>query len=383
MANALKMADVQTILTLHDGGWSARRIARELQMDRETVRRHIRLRPGADSKPAIAPTGSATVELVVPARDGLVPIAGGVVAAAGEDAVPSPTGPGRRSACAPWQAVILEKLKAGLETQRIYQDLTADHDYRGTYYSVRRLVARLCQGVPLPVRRMQCAPGVEGQVDFGRGAWLVDSQGRRRGTWVFRIVLSHSRKGYSEAVLRQTTDDFLRCIENAFAAFRGVPQTLVIDNLRAAVSQADWFDPDLCPKVRCFAEHYHVAILPTKPYTPRHKGKIENGIKYVKNNALKGRTFATLVQQNEHLRQWEQTVSDTRIHGTTRQQVAAVFAAVEKPALQPLPEGRFDLFQEALRQVHRDGHVQVKEAYYSVGPEFLGQNVWVHLDIRR
>jgi hypothetical protein len=210
----------------------------------------------------------------------------------------------------------------------------------------------------------------------------VDAAGRRRGTWVFRLVLAHSRKGYSEAVLRQTTDDFLRCIENAFAAFRGVPQTLVIDNLRAAVSQADWFDPDLCPKVRCFAEHYHVAILPTKPYTPRHKGKIENGIKYVKNNALKGRTFATLVQQNEHLRQWEQTVSDTRIHGTTRQQVAVVFAAVEKPALQPLPEGRFDLFQEALRQVHRDGHVQVKEAYYSVGPEFLGQNVWVRWDGR-
>ncbi len=117
--------------------------------------------------------------------------------------------------------------------------------------------------------------------------------GKRKSTWVFRIVLSHSRKGYAEAVHRQTTDDFLRCLENAFAHFGGVPRTLVIDNLRAAVRRADWFDPELCPKVRSFAEHYGIAILPTKPYTPRHKGKIERGIGYVKGNALKGRTFTS------------------------------------------------------------------------------------------
>ncbi|EQD32900.1 transposase, partial [mine drainage metagenome] len=378
MVNQLKMADTQTILALHAKGWSARRIARELGMDRQTVGRYIRLERAVDSKPANAPTGSeglsAGAESSIPAaafsrRDGT-----------GQAEC---RGPGRASAAAPWRAVILEKLQQGLEAQRIYQDLTApEHGYRGTYYSVRRLAAKLSEYTELPVRRMECAAGVEAQVDFGRGAWLVDASGHRRGTWVFRIVLSHSRKGYSEAVLRQTTDDFLRCIENALFAFGGVPQTLVIDNLRAAVSRADWFDPELCPKTRCFAEHYRLAILPTKPYTPRHKGKIENGIKYVKNNALKARTFSTLADQNQHLRQWEQTVADTRIHGTMRQQVLGVFTAVEKPALQPLPPSRFDLFQEALRNVHRDGHVQVKGAYYSVGPEYMGQEVWVRWDGR-
>lgn len=171
-------------------------------------------------------------------------------------------------------------------------------------------------------------------------------------------------------------------MENAFFDFGGVPQTLVIDNLRAAVSRADWYDPEFCPKVRSFAEHYQVAILPTKPYTPRHKGKIENGVKYVKNNALKARTFSTLADQNQHLRQWEQTVADTRIHGTTRQQVIGVFTQSEKPALQPLPPSRFELFEEALRNVHRDGHVQVRGAYYSVGPEYLGHGVWVRWDGR-
>ncbi len=159
-----------------------------------------------------------------------------------------------------------------------------------------------------------------------------------------------------------------------------MPSALVIDNLRAAVTRADWFEAELCPKVRSFAEHYGIAILPTKPYTPRHKGKIERGIGYVKSNALKGRQFASLSDQNAHLLTWEKSVADTRIHGTTRRQVKEVFEQVEKPALLALPPVRFDLFTEALRSVHRDGHVEIKGAYYSVPPEFLGQRVWARWD---
>jgi transposase len=280
--------------------------------------------------------------------------------------------------------VIVQKLDAGLTARRIYQDLCADHGYAGSYYSVRRLVSKLCSdgSGTVPFRRMECEPAAEAQVDFGRGAPIVMPDGRRKGTWVFRIVLSHSRKGYAEAVHRQSTDDFLRCLENAFACFGGVPNTLVIDNLRAAVSRADWFDPELCPKVRSFAEHYGIAILPTKPYTPRHKGKIERGIGYVKSNALKGRQFASLAEQNQHLCQWETSVADTRIHGTTRRQVKEVFEQAEKPALLPQPASRFDLFAEALRSVHRDGHVEIKGAYYSAPPEFLGRQIWARWDGR-
>ena len=229
---------------------------------------------------------------------------------------------------------------------------------------------------------MQCEPAAEAQVDFGRGAPILTADDKRRGTWVFRIVLSHSRKGYSEAVLKQGTDEFLRCIENAFAHFGGLPKTLVIDNLRAAVKQADWFDPELSPKVASFCRHYGVAILPTRPYTPRHKGKIERGIAYVKGNALRGHTFATLADQNRHLLQWESQVADKRIHGTTRQQVCGVFEQVEKPQLLPTPPSRFELFHEALRHVSHDGHVQVKGACYSAPPEYLGQDLWVRWDGR-
>lgn len=112
---------------------------------------------------------------------------------------------------------------------------------------------------------------------------VVVQLGKCRRPHLFRIVLSHSRKAYSEAVYRQTTDNLLRYLENAFVYFGGVPKTLVIDNLKPAVTKADWFDPEPNPEILAFCEHY----------------------------------------------------------GTTRKQVGRVFAQVERAALLPLsPEGR-------------------------------------------
>ena len=380
MANQLKMAEVQAILALARSGWSQRHIARQLGVHRETVGRHLRVSATQDSKPASAPPGS---EGMASGSEGAPPESGGS-APASESAPSGSTWQDKAlaSSAGPWREVIVQKLEAGLTARRIYQDLCADHAYTGSYYSVRRLIKKLTAAAPAPFRRMECEPGAEAQVDFGRGAPVVGSDGKRKSSWVFRVVLSHSRKGYAEAVHRQSTDDFLRCLENAFACFGGVPRTLVIDNLRAAVKRADWFDPELCPKVRSFAGHYGTAILPTRPYTPRHKGKIERGIGYVKGNALKGRTFASLAEQNAHLQGWESSVADTRIHGTTRRQVKDLFEQAEKAALLPLAASRFDLFQEALRSVSRDGHVQVKGAYYSLPPEYLGQQVWARWDGR-
>jgi transposase len=250
------------------------------------------------------------------------------------------------------------------------------------YDSVRRFVQRLGRTRSLPFRRMECGPGEEAQVDFGTGAPVVTPDGKRRKTNVFRIVLSHSRKAYSEATFTQTTEDFFRCLENAFAHFGGVPQTLVIDNLKAAVAHPDWFDPELTPKVQSFCRHYGTVILPTKPYTPRHKGKVESGVKYVKNNALRARQFASLAAENECLANWERTVADTRIHGTTKRQVKLHFEQAERAALLPLPLERFPGFHEGKRKVNRDGHVEVAKAYYSAPTEYLGHEIWVRWDAR-
>ena len=119
--------------------------------------------------------------------------------------------------------------------------------------------------------------------------------------------------------------------------FGGCPKVLVIDNLRAAVKHPDWFDPELVPKLQSFCHHYGIVILPTKPYMPRHKGKVESGVKYVQNNALKARKFAGLRQENDHLARWEASVADTRIHGTTRQHVGRCFSKWSGLSLRPLP----------------------------------------------
>jgi len=228
---------------------------------------------------------------------------------------------------------------------------------------------------------MECAPGHELQVDFGQGAWIL-VEGKRRRSHLFRGVLSHSRKGYTEATPRQSTEHFIRCLENAFRSFGGVPATVVIDNLKAGVIDPDLYDPRLNPKLEEFAQHYGTVILPTRPAMPRHKGKVEAGVKYAQNNAVKGRSFTSLSTQNQFLADWERNVADTRLHGTTRQQVGPCFEAVERPALQPLPAGLFPVFEEARRTVHRDGHVEFKRAYYSVPPEYVGQSVWVRQETR-
>ena len=402
MANQLKMATIDAILGLYQRRWSIRRIAKELGIHRGTVARHIRLiRQG--SKPARAPIGSESDrsqdaggapglktghsgEGAHEAKIGQALI-GSVAteAAAAASFAPAVTEAELKrqpSLCEPWRQVILDKLQVGLTAQRIWQDLVREHGFGGKYHSVRRFVQHLGQGQPLPFRRMECAAGDEAQVDFGSGIPITGPDGQRRRTHVFRIVLSHSRKGYSEVVYRQTTEEFLRCLENAFWHFGGVPRVLVLDNLKAGVEQPDWFDPELNPKLRSFGEHHGLALMPTRPRTPRHKGKIESGVGYVKKNALKGCVFASLEEQNRHLLDWETTVADRRIHGTIRRQVGQVFGEVERPALQPLPVTRFPFFQEARRTVHRDGHVEVAKAYYSVPPEYLGHRVWVRWDGR-
>ena len=139
-----------SIATLAANGWSARKIARELHIHRETVGRY--LRPELISKPAIPPAGSAEGADSKPA-----------IVHAGSRL-------GRTSQCAPLAAVIQQGLLAGLSAQRLYQDLVAEHGFTGAYDAVKRYVRRLAQRIQPPFRRMECGPGQELQVDFGQGA---------------------------------------------------------------------------------------------------------------------------------------------------------------------------------------------------------------------
>ncbi|MBT3288256.1 MAG: IS21 family transposase [Victivallales bacterium] len=363
MANVLKAAMKHAIATLLERGRSQRAVARELGVSRKTVGRYVRLAREGESKEAIPTTGS------------------GCAGEGAKGAIPTAGAAGRRSDCEPFRESIEEKVALGLSAQRIWQDLQEASDSAPGYESVKRFVRQFGARAEHPFRRMESPPGREAQVDFGKGAPVVGEDGKRTRPHLFRMVLSHSGAGYSEVVRKQDTETFIRCIENAFLHFGGVTETLVTDNLKAAVTKADWYDPDINPKMREFCEHCGTVPLPTKPRMPRHKGKVEKSVDYVQQNALKGRTFASLVEQNQFLADWEERVADTRIHGTTRRQVRKALEA-EREYLAPLPEGLFPCFREAQRKVNRDGHVEVDHAYYSVPPEFARTTVWVRWDGR-
>jgi len=161
----LKMAMIETIQSLHLRGCANRRIAKELGVDRDTVSRHIR-QIQAKAKTAKVITGSeaeakdANAAKVITGSDAWLGTGQAVDPALDESA---------RSMCEPWRAVIVAKLELGLTAQRIYQDLVSDHRFTGPYNSVRRFIVHLGRSRALPFRRMECAAGVEAQVDFHSG----------------------------------------------------------------------------------------------------------------------------------------------------------------------------------------------------------------------
>lgn len=364
MANQLTMADIDHIKSLAEAGWSGRRIARELGYDRGTVQKYVseaRLTKAARDGPAHTEAPDPG-EVSKPAK-----VTAGISA-------PRPT------VCDPFRSTIEALLEKGLTAERVYRDLCEDHGFTHSYPSVVRFVRKLRETQPKRVWRMECEPGEEAQVDFGVARTLRTDDGRLRHSNVLRVTLSFSRKAYTETVPYQNTECFIRALENAFRHFGGTPATLRIDNLKAAVKKADWYDPELNPKIEAFAAHYGTTIIPTRPYTPQHKGKVESDVAYVKSSALKGREFASIADQNTHLKEWEARIADCRIHGTTRKQVLAHFTENEKPSLRPLPVDLFPAYQEGKRTVHRDSYVEVEKAYYQVPPEYIRRRVWVRWD---
>jgi len=366
MANNLSMTKQSQIITLHQAGWSQRKIAKSLKINRRTVRKYIEQAskctiPTARSESE--PNSKCTISTT---ESGSKKIASS----------------GRQSHCEPYRNLIVEGVEKGQSADLIWRDLKTDHDFKHSYESVKRFVRKLKtdQGLIKPVVRMECNPGEEAQVDFGFARTLRTEKGTTKQSNILRVTLSFSRKAYTETLPSQSTECLVRALENAFRHFGGVPATLIVDNLKAAVKKPDWFDPEINPKFADFANHYGVAVLPTKPYTPQHKGKVESDVKYVKNSALKGKVFSSITEQNEHLKNWEKNVADKRIHGTTRKQVDSHFQEYEKAELKELPIALFPSYQEGKRKVHRDAYIEVQKAYYHVPPEYIGREVWARWD---
>jgi len=365
LGNYLKLTDRRRVMALCELDWSYRRIERETGVRRETIARYD---PRRQPKPA-------TVPMTDPSQPATVPT--GAKAAT----VPAGSMPKAVSAAAPFGEVIEQKLAQGLTAQRIWQDLREDGFDHG-YDSVKRLVRAVRKRRPEVAAVMEHPPGKEGQVDYFKSPAPVlnPATGRWGRPWVFRMTLSCSKHGYEEPLWTQELTPFLRAHEHAVIAFGGVPEVIRHDNLKAAVTRACLYDPDVNTVYAAFAAHWGFTPLPSRPYHPEENGVEERSGGYVKSNALKGRRFDSLELMADHLQNWNRTYAQQRIHGTTRRQVLAHFLEVERPALRPLQTDPFAIFEVGTRTVHVDGYIEVKAAFYSVPPSQLGNQVQVHWD---
>jgi transposase len=263
----------------------------------------------------------------------------------------------------------------------IWQDLVDDHGFAARYASVRRFVVTL-RGTSSPEARVviTTAPGEEGQVDYGDGPMVRHPEtGKYRRTRLFVLTLGYSRKAVRLLVWHSSTQVWAELHERAFRRLGGTVRVIVLDNLKEGVLTPDIYDPALNPLYRDVLAHYGVVALPCRVRHPDRKGKVEASVGHTQRTPLRGMRFESLDEGQAYLDHWEARWADTRIHGTTKRQVAAMFAE-EQSALSGLPLTPFRYYQYGTRVVHLDGCVEVDGAYYSAPPGYLGQRLPVQWD---
>ena len=350
--------EIREVLRRVQAGESDRAIARTLGIDRKTVRRYREW--------------AAEHELMEGELPALPELQASLVAT-----LPTALPPQNISTVEPYREIVVQMRQTKVEIAAIHQRLQ-ERGYTGSYAAVYRFVQQLEPSTPEVTVRVETAPGEEAQVDFGYGGLMLDPESQtQRKTWAFVMTLSWSRHQYVEFVYDQKVATWLRCHRNAFQFFKGVPQRVVIDNLKAGIAKHCWDEPEAQQAYRECAEHYGFLITPCRPRTPEHKGKVEQGgVHYVKRNFLGGREPTTLQQANRDVQRWCLTTAGERVHGTTREQPLARFATEQK-LLQPLAGAPYDLAIWKQVKVHRDCHIVFDNAYYSTPFRWVGQPLWV------
>jgi transposase len=367
MGNVLDPSTQQQVLALGRLGWTLRRIERETGVRRETVSAYLRA-----AGVAVRGRGRPGEALAKPA----------ISAEVSTDSAPSPWPPPGRapcaSACEPYRELIVDALGRGRNAMAIWQDLVDDHAFAARYASVRRFVRQLRGRAPVDARVViTTAAGEECQVDYGDGPMVRHPQtSTYRRTRLFVLTLGFSRKAVRLLLWHSSAQAWAELHERAFRRLGGSTRVVVLDNLREGVLTPDIYDPAINPLYRDVLAHYGAVALPCRVGDPDRKGKVEAGIGHTQKTPLRGLRFETLEQAQAYLDRWETHWADTRIHGTTKRQVAAMFAE-ERPALQPLPVEPFRYYRYGMRTVHLDGCVEVEAAYYSAPPGWIGQRVQV------
>lgn len=273
------------------------------------------------------------------------------------------------------------QLNKGLSKQRIYQDLVRDFNFKGSYTAVKDYSRKLMTTTQKAYMVLTALPGEEAQVDYGY-IGTIKVNGKPRKAWVFIMVLSYSRYMYASIEFDQSVKSFIQCHIEAFHFFGGVPETVKIDNLKAAVVEADFYEPVLQRTYAAFAAHYGFYAQPCRVYTPTDKGKVESNVKYVKDNCFKGRDFRDIEEARAFLSHWLNETANKRLHGTIKRVPAQLFEEAEKPKLMKLPQEDFIFSKTGRAIVNPNCHIAYCGNYYSVPYAYIGCEVDV-IEINR
>ena len=380
MSNVLIEEKRQQVLALGRLGWSLRRIEGATGVRRETASSYLKAagltvrgrgrRSSRPAKPAISSEVSTDSSRAPSAGTGT----GDAAPASGDRPSRAP----QASACEPYRELIAEAVGRGRNAMAIWQDLVDDHGFPAGYASVRRFVSTLRQQPTVEARAViTTGPAEEAQVDYGEGPMVRDpASGKYRRTRLFVLTLGYSRKAVRLLVHRSSAQIWAELHERAFRRLGGTVRVVVLDNLKEGVLTPDIYDPTLNPLYRDVLAHYGVVALPCRVRDPDRKGKVEAAVGHAQKTPLRGLRFERLDDGQAYLDRWEQRWADTRVHGTTKRQVAAMFAE-ERPALGPLPLEPFRYYQYGHRTVHLDGCVEVASAYYGAPPGWIGRSVHV------
>lgn len=357
--------DIREILMQLQKGTSQRQIAEALGINRRTVKKY-----------------KAWAEAHQLLGGELPPLA--ELQALLDQTMPETEPPQNVSTVEPYRAKVEQWVKEKVEVKAMHERLK-EQGYAGSYMAVYRYVRRI-KGNPLRATvRVERAPGEEGQVDFGYAGKMIDPEtGQLRRTWLFVMTLSWSRHQYVEFVFDQKVETWLRCHRHAFEYFGGVPERVVIDNLKAAIVKAVQDDPAVQASYQECALHYGFRVAPCRVRTPEHKGKVEQGgVHYVKRNFLGGREATTITQANQDILAWCETTAGLRRHGTTKEQPLKRFNEVEQARLQPLPDTAYDLAVWKELSLNRDCYVEFEGSYYSAPHRLVGQKLWLCANLKQ
>jgi len=331
-----------TILTLWKQGQSKSKIAKMVNHDRKTVRKIIKnYEAQGRDRPIMA------------RRSGLVD---------------------------PYKEQIVEYLEKGLSGIRIHEELQSK-GLKAKYRTLTEYIFKLKKKKKVCVR-FHTVAGEEAQVDFGYIGMIFDAAGKKRKAWIFNMRLSYSRLDYYEIVFDQKVKTFIECHINAFTYFGGVPKVVKVDNLKAAILEAHFYEPVHQELYKKFSEYHSFDAIPCRVRKPQEKGKVEAGIKYVKNNFFAGRKFDSNQEATRKLRDWLDNKCNKRIHSTTKKVPRELFDKEERTALKLLPLEDFIFPEIVRRKVYKDCHVTVGNNYYSVPYEYIGKTVEVDQSVK-